>query len=126
SLPYLGCCTPDDAVYRRTRRRALSESNPYFFKGKAAEGIGGPHEGLNMIWPMSIITQALTSTDDREIRQCLRWLKATHAGTGFMHESFDKDNPAQFTRAWFAWANSLFGELIVKLSQERPALLKNA
>jgi meiotically up-regulated gene 157 (Mug157) protein len=74
---------------------------------------------------MSIIAQALTSTDDAEIRQCLRWLKATHAGTGFMHESFDKDNPAKFTRAWFAWANSLFGELIVKLSEERPALLKN-
>jgi meiotically up-regulated gene 157 (Mug157) protein len=43
-----------------------------------------------------------------------------------MHESFDKDNPTKFTRAWFAWANSLFGELIVNLSQERPALLKKA
>jgi meiotically up-regulated gene 157 (Mug157) protein len=125
SLPYLGCCALDNPVYQRTRRRVLSDSNPYFFKGQAAEGIGGPHEGLNMIWPMSIIAQALTSTDDAEIRQCLRWLKATHAGTGFMHESFDKDNPAKFTRAWFAWANSLFGELIVKLSEERPALLKN-
>lgn len=126
SLPYLGCCRLDDRVYQNTRRRALSASNSYFFKGTAAEGIGGPHEGLNMIWPMAIITQALTSTDDAEIRQCLRWLKATHAGTGFMHESFDKDNPAKFTRAWFAWANALFGELIVKLSQERPKVLKSA
>jgi len=125
SLPYLGCCPLDEPVYQRTRRRALSGSNPYFFKGSVAEGIGGPHEGLNMIWPMAIITEALTSMDEAEIRQCLRWLKTTHAGTGFMHESFDKDNPAKFTRAWFAWANSLFGELIVKLSQERPALLKN-
>lgn len=126
SLPYLGCSRLVDPVYQNTRRRALSASNPYFFKGTAAEGIGGPHEGLNMIWPMAIITQALTSTDDAEIRQCLRWLKATHAGTGFMHESFDKDNPAKYTRAWFAWANSLFGELIVKLSQERPQVLKSA
>jgi len=126
SLPYLGYCALDNPVYQRTRRRALSESNPYFFKGTAAQGIGGPHEGLNMIWPMSIITRALTSTDDAEIQQCLQWLKAAHAGTGFMHESFDKDNPTKFTRAWFAWANSLFGELIVKLSQGRPALLKNA
>lgn len=126
SLPYLGCCDVKDSVYQRTRGRVLSEANPYFFKGSAAQGIGGPHEGLNMIWPMALIAQALTSTDDSEIRQCLHWLKTTHAGTGFMHESFEKDDPAKFTRAWFAWANTLFGELIVKLSQERPNLLKGA
>jgi meiotically up-regulated gene 157 (Mug157) protein len=125
SLPYLGCCRLEDPVYQATRRRALGESNPYFFSGTAAKGIGGPHEGLNMIWPMAIIMRTLTSTDDCEIRQCLGWLKTTHAGTGFMHESFDKDNPTKFTRAWFAWANSLFGELIIKLSQERPQLLKS-
>jgi meiotically up-regulated gene 157 (Mug157) protein len=124
-LPYLGCCKKDDAVYQNTRKRALSEKNPYFFKGTAAAGIGGPHEGLNMVWPMALIVQALTSGNEAEIRQCLQWLKTTHAGTGFMHESFDKDNPAKFTRAWFAWANSLFGELIVKLSEERPELLKS-
>ena len=124
SLPYLGCCALGDAVYQRTRRRVLSEDNPYFFKGSAAEGIGGPHEGLDMIWPMGLITRALTSSEDEEIRRCLLWIKTTTAGTGFMHESFHKDNPAKFTRAWFAWANSLFGELIVKLSQERPGLLK--
>jgi meiotically up-regulated gene 157 (Mug157) protein len=125
SLPYLGCCQKEDPVYRHTRKRALSEKNPYFFRGTAAAGIGGPHEGLNMIWPMALIVQALTSENDAEIRQCLHWLKTTHAGTGFMHESFDKDDPAKFTRAWFAWANSLFGELIVQLSDERPELLKN-
>ena len=124
SLPYLGCCTREDAVYQRTRRLVLSENNPYFFKGSAAEGIGGPHEGLDMIWPMALIAQALTSNEDAEIRRCLHWLKTTHAGSGFMHESFHKDDPARFTRAWFAWANTLFGELIVKLSQERPNLLK--
>jgi meiotically up-regulated gene 157 (Mug157) protein len=76
-----------------------------------------------MIWPMALIAQAMTSNDEAEIRQCLRWLKTTHAGTGFVHESFEKDDPAKFTRAWFAWANTLFGELIVKLSEERPNLL---
>jgi meiotically up-regulated gene 157 (Mug157) protein len=124
SLPYLGCCSVEDPLYQRTRTAALSKNNPYFFKGSAADGIGGPHEGLNMIWPMALIAQALTSNDEVEIGQCLRWLKTTHAGTGFMHESFDKDNAAKFTRAWFAWANTLFGELIVKLSTERPHLLK--
>jgi meiotically up-regulated gene 157 (Mug157) protein len=116
SLPYLGCCRVNDPLYRKSRQFVLSESNPYFFKGKAAEGVGGPHEGLNMIWPMSIIMRALTSSDDREIRQCLLWLRDTTAGTGFMHESFQKDDPATFTRKWFAWANTLFGELIVTLA----------
>jgi len=125
-LPYLGCCDVNDPVYQNTRRQALSDANPYFFKGTAAAGIGGPHEGLNMIWPMALIAQAMTTNDEAEIRQCLHWLKTTHAGTGFMHESFEKDDPAKFTRAWFAWANTLFGELIVKLSAERPNLLKSA
>jgi uncharacterized protein len=126
SLPYLGCCEAQDLVYQRTRKLVLSEKNPYYFKGSAAEGIGGPHEGLNMIWPMALIAQALTSSDEEEIRLCLSWLKTTHAGTGFMHESFNKDDASKFTRAWFAWANTLFGELIVKLSQEHPNLLKSA
>jgi uncharacterized protein len=124
SLPYLGCCSLGDAVYQRTRRMVLSERNPYFFKGSAAEGIGGPHAGLDMIWPMGIITRALTSNDDAEIRQCLVWIKTTTAGTGFVHEASNKDDPRKFTRSWFAWGNSLFGELIVRLSEERPGLLK--
>ena len=41
-------------------------------------------------------------------------LQKTHAGTGFMHESFHKDDPKKFTRSWFAWANTLFGELLWK------------
>ena len=123
SLPYLGCCDFNDPTYQRTRRFAQSTDNPYFFKGKAAEGIGGPHIGLNSIWPLSIIMRALTSTDNREILRCLQWLRDTTAGTGFMHESFNKDDPSGFTRAWFAWANTLFGELFLKLAQTRPSLL---
>jgi hypothetical protein len=52
-------------------------------------------------------------------------LKRSHAGTGFMHESFHKDDAAKFTRSWFAWVNGLFGELIVKISRERPELLRS-
>jgi meiotically up-regulated gene 157 (Mug157) protein len=126
SLAYLGCCAADDPRYLRTRARAWSPDNPYFFSGRAAQGIGGPHEGLRMIWPMSIIMWALTSSDDNDIRQCLQWLKITHAGTGFMHEAFDQDDAAKFTRSWFAWANTLFGELIVQLAEQRPGLLQRA
>jgi meiotically up-regulated gene 157 (Mug157) protein len=41
-----------------------------------------------------------------------------------MYEAFNKDNPTNYTRKWFAWANTLFGELIVKLYNEKPELLK--
>jgi meiotically up-regulated gene 157 (Mug157) protein len=124
SLPYLGALAQDDPRYQRTRAAAWSHRNPYFFSGTAAQGIGGPHQGLRMIWPMSLIMRALTTRDAGEIRQCLHWLKTTHAGTGFMHESFDQDDPAHFTRAWFAWANTLFGELIVDLAHRQPELLR--
>ncbi|MFI5136838.1 MAG: glycoside hydrolase family 125 protein [Sphingobacteriales bacterium] len=123
ALPYLGAMSLNDPVYQNTRRMVLSSANPYFFKGKAAEGTGGPHVGLNYIWPMSIIMRALTSTDKAEINKCLRWLKSTHAGTGFMHESFNKDDATDFTRKWFAWANTLFGELIIKTHQYHPEIL---
>lgn len=125
SLPYLGCCDVRDAKYQRTRNFVLSGSNPYFFKGSAAEGVGSPHTGTGQIWPMGIILRALTSTDDHEIRQCLRWLRDTTAGTDFMHESFDDNDPAKFTRPWFAWANTLFGELMVRLAGAKPQLLRD-
>jgi meiotically up-regulated gene 157 (Mug157) protein len=125
SLDYLESVLPEDrAFYARTRGFALSDDNPYFFRGSAAEGIGGPHEGLNYIWPMSIILRAQSATSDQEILQCLRWLRDTTAGTHFMHESFWKDDATKFTRPWFAWANTLFGELILKLATHKPNLLR--
>jgi meiotically up-regulated gene 157 (Mug157) protein len=118
ALPYLGCVDRDDPVYQNTRKLAWSEDNPYFFKGKAAEGIGGPHVGYYMIWPMSITMLAMTSNDDKEISRCIKTLVATDADTGFIHEKFHKDDPKNYTRSWFAWANTLFGELILKIINE--------
>jgi meiotically up-regulated gene 157 (Mug157) protein len=125
SLPYLGCVDRDDPIYQNTRKFVWSPGNPYFFRGKAAEGIGGPHVGYDMIWPMSLIMKAITSNSDDEIKYCIRTLRDTDSGTGFMHESFDKDNPEKFTRSWFAWANTLFGELILKLINEGKINLLN-
>lgn len=124
ALPYLDSLPVTDPLYQNTRRFVLSLDNPYFFKGKVAEGIGGPHVGIDFIWPMAITMRALTSTDKLEITRCLHMLKNTHAGTGFMHEGFHKDNASNFTRKWFAWANTLFGELIVKLHAHHPDLLQ--
>jgi len=123
SLPYLGAVKRSDKVYRNTRRFLLSSANPYYCIGTAASGLGGPHVGVDMIWPLGVIMQGLTSTDDDEIRQCLDTLRRTHAGTGFMHEAFNKDDPQKFTRNWFAWANTLFGEFVLKTMDERPGLM---
>lgn len=123
SLPYLNVLSTEDEIYKNTRKFVLSTDNPYYFKGSAAEGIGGPHVGQDMIWPMSITMRALTSTDKEEIRWCIETLRKTHAGTGFMHESFHKDDPANFSRKWFAWSNTLFGELLWKTFNNNPGLL---
>jgi meiotically up-regulated gene 157 (Mug157) protein len=123
ALPYLNS-SPDAALYGRTRAFVWSERNPWFFRGKAGEGIGGPHEGAGMIWPMSQTIYALTSTSEDEIRNALRMLKIGSAGSGFIHESYFKDDAKKFTRAWFAWANTLFGELVAHLAETRPGLLR--
>jgi meiotically up-regulated gene 157 (Mug157) protein len=120
SLPYL--TGTNNEIFKNTRKFVLSEENPFFYKGKVAEGVGGPHAGVNRIWPLGIIMRGLTSASDLDIRSCLLQLQTTHAGTGFMHETFQKDNPADFTRKWFAWANTLFGEFIWKVYRERRNL----
>lgn len=115
ALPYISAVKKDDPIYLNTRRLVWGPDNPYFFSGKAGAGIGGPHCGLDRIWPMSYVLKALTATDDAEVRECLALLEKSDAGTGFMHESYDKDNPAHYSRSWFAWANTLFGELVLDL-----------
>ncbi len=124
SLPYLGYCSSKDPLYLNTRKFSLSHANPWFYEGKFANGIGGPHVGEKKIWPLGLVMQALTSNDDSEIIDCLTMLKKTHAGTGFIHESFNIDDPKKFSRSWFAWANTIFGELILHLYHEKPELLK--
>lgn len=123
SLPYLGWCGAADPTYQRTRKRILSDDNPWFRRGRAAAGVGSPHTPGNRVWPIAIIMRALTSTSDLEVADCLRMLATTDAGTGFMHEAFHVDDPNQFSRPWFAWANSLFGELMLTVASQRPRAL---
>lgn len=135
-LPYLGAAglsaarggaadesAADRALYARTRAFVWSARNPYFFQGTAGEGIGGPHVGRDMVWPMSQMVYALTSDSDAEIRGALTMLKGSARGFGFMHESYNKDDAKKFTRPWFAWANTLFGELVGEVAVTRPGLV---
>ena len=118
SLPYLEACGADDPIYRNTRSFVLSSSNPYYYEGALAKGIGSPHTPEGYIWHISLCVQAMTSTDDDEILSLVKMLLTTHGGTGFMHEGFDPNAPENFTRDWFAWANSMFGELIYRLHEQ--------
>ena len=125
SLAYLRCVDRNDPLWQRTAAAAWSEANPYWSRGKVIEGIGGPHVGLGQVWPMSLIIRAFShGSDMRTLRNILRMLSNSDANTGFIHEAVDQNDPAKFTRDWFAWANGLFGELIVHLAATNPKLLQ--
>lgn len=126
AAPYLGYCAQNDPIYQNTRKMLWSDNNPYFFSGKDGEGIGGPHVGLDMAWPMSSIIKALTTDDAAEVKACIKMLRNTDGNTGYMHEAFNVNDHTKFTRSWFAWANNLFGELIVKTYNEHPEVLKGS
>ena len=121
AMPYMGYCSAADATYQATRRFVLSPANPYYFAGKAAQGIGSPHTPHGFIWPISLCIQGITSQSESEKLKLLDMVMNTDAGTGLMHEGFHKDDPNQFTRPWFAWANSMFAEFVMALCE--PPLL---
>lgn len=114
SLPYLECCRNDDLIYQNTRAFILSRSNPYYFEGKYAKGVGSPHTPTGYVWPIGMIVQALTAIEQEEAKELLNMLMISDGGSGCMHESLDPDRPEKYTRDWFAWANSLFAYLILK------------
>ncbi len=123
SIPYFSTALDGDPVALNTRRYALGTENPWYFQGTAAEGVGSVHTGKDKVWPLGLMMRVITSHDDAEIVACLGMLKNSTAGTGFMHESFNKDDPTKFSRKWFAWANNLFGEMMIKVLREKPQLL---
>ncbi|WMJ22084.1 glycoside hydrolase family 125 protein [Paludicola sp. MB14-C6] len=112
AIPYLGYTNASNPIYQNTRKFILSKDNPYYYEGTAAKGIGSPHTPNNYIWHISLTMQILTSTNPDEIADCLNMIATTHAGTNFMHEGFDVNNPHNFTREWFAWANTLFAQMV--------------
>lgn len=115
ALPYLGICPADDEIYQNTRRFILSSRNPWYYKGSAACGIGSPHTPEGYIWPIGLIIQGMTSLDRKEQMDLLHTLVNTDASCMAMHESFDVNDPSKFTRSWFAWADSLFCEYVMRL-----------
>lgn len=126
ALPLLGFCKTSDPIYINTRKMILlKDGNPYYLKGKAFKGIGGPHVGLRNAWPMSLLVQAMTSDDDDEIEELLDLVKKA-SPLGLIHESVDVGNVEDYTRSWFAWANSVFAQTILDLAERKPHLLFGA
>jgi meiotically up-regulated gene 157 (Mug157) protein len=112
SIPYLGYLPVTDTTYQTTRRFVLSNRNPYYFSGTYASGVGSPHTPHGYVWPMALVMQAMTSTDQSEIERVLGYLAASDTGDHRLHESFDPNAPKTFTRADFAWPNALYKELL--------------
>ncbi|KAK7529703.1 hypothetical protein IWX50DRAFT_711192 [Phyllosticta citricarpa] len=123
ALPLLGFVDASDETYQNTRRMILEKTgNPYFLKGKSFQGIGGPHIGLQNAWPMSLLVQAMTSSDDDEIMNAISYVR-NGSRLGLVHESVDVNFIKSYTRSWFAWANSVFAQTILDLAERKPHLL---
>jgi len=111
SMPLSGYAAADDPTYVATRRLLLSAENPFYYSGTHAAGIGSPHTPPDQVWPIALAVQGLTSTSAQERQRLLELLRDTTGGTGQMHESFHVEDPSNFTREWFSWANAMFCEL---------------
>lgn len=121
AAPYLGYCDETDPVYLATRKTLLSKENPYYYEGKFAKGIGSSHTPENYIWPIAVSIEGMTTSDKSEKKRILDMLAATTGGTGLMHEGVNVDNPDEFTREWFSWANMMFCELVMDYYDIRVA-----
>jgi len=125
SIPYLGY-DYDPTIFVNTKRFLFSKDNPMFHEGKhdgvAYAGIGSPHTKFiaSSIWPMAMIMEGLVSNNATHKVVLVEKLLASSAGTGWMHESFNPNNPAKFSRPWFCWPDSLFAELVMSLTEACP------
>lgn len=123
ALPVMGFCSANDKIYKNTRKMILeNQGNPYYLTGRSFHGIGGPHVGVSHAWPMSLLVAAMTSNDDKEIMENLDMVKKT-SSLGLVHESVNVNAVRDYTRSWFAWANSVFAQTILDIARRKPHLI---
>ena len=116
SLPKLGFCSAEDAVYLATREWLLSREHEYFVDQNGFTGFASEHTPANWIWPISMATIGLTSLNADISQEMIDQLERSDGGTGDMHESFMSTDPAQFTRPWFSWADMTYVDLVVTVN----------
>ncbi|KAI9930439.1 hypothetical protein ASPWEDRAFT_461033 [Aspergillus wentii DTO 134E9] len=123
ALPLLGFTDQNNKVYKNTRKMILEKAgNPYYLSGSAFHGIGGPHIGLQYAWPMSLLVQAMTTDSDSEIIESINLVRNSSL-LGLVHESINVNDIKDYTRSWFAWANSVFAQTILKVAAQKPHLI---
>lgn len=113
AAPYFGYTAPGDRYYENTRRFLLSQDNPSFYQGLKARGIGSYHTPDKWVWPLALIVEGMTATTRPEKQDVLAQLLNSDPGDHLLHESFNPDDPRQFTRQDFGWPNSLFSEFVM-------------
>ncbi|HZO92775.1 MAG TPA: glycoside hydrolase family 125 protein [Candidatus Baltobacteraceae bacterium] len=113
SIPYFGYLPKTNSLYLATRAFVLSDRNPYFFKGKYAQGVGSPHTPHGYVWPLALCVEALTATNEAEVDRVFGYIAASDVGDHRLHESFNADWPEAYTRQDFAWPNALYAELVL-------------
>ena len=118
SIPYIGYAPADDKIYKNTRKYLLSFDNEFYFEGKYAKGIGSSHTPGKNVWHMALVMQGMTAITKEEKLEMLDMIVRTDAGTGYLHESFNVDNPYEYSREWFTWPNSLFAEFVERCVDE--------
>jgi hypothetical protein len=121
-LPYIGWCSTDDATYLNTRKFTLSSDDPYYYTGKYASGLGSPHTPKGWVWPLGMIDVALTTTKRSEITHAIDMLDQSDTINGLMHESVNPNDPTQFTRPDFGWANAFWADLLFRTVAGYPAV----
>lgn len=125
SIPYFGYVNAHDVVYKATRNFVLSPRDPYYFTGKYAAGIGSPHTPHGYVWPLSLVMQVLTSTDQGEIDRVMGYIAASDTGDHRLHESFNADWPESYTRDDFAWPNALYAQMMLGRQGRLPPILES-
>ncbi|MHC9532168.1 glycoside hydrolase family 125 protein [Dellaglioa sp. L3N] len=114
SLPFLGYVSSDNALYQRTRTFILSNQNPFYYSGSYLKGIGSPHTPKNYIWPISLAMEGLTSNNPEVMKSKLDIISQSDNDTLQCHEGIDVNDPSNFTRDWFSWANMTYCQLALR------------
>ncbi|HEV2879331.1 MAG TPA: glycoside hydrolase family 125 protein [Candidatus Eremiobacteraceae bacterium] len=114
ALPAMGLVAHYDPLYTNSRRFSLSHDNPYYYRGRYGAGLGSPHTRTGWVWPLGIVSQALTASTPGEVAEGIEQIRALDGKRGLLYESVDPDRPWHYTRGEFGWANAAYAELIFR------------
>lgn len=122
TMPWYGWSATNDQIYLNTRRFTLGFDDPYYYSGKYATGLGSPHTPKGWVWPLGIVGAALTATQPYDIVNAIDMLDRSDTLNSLMHESVNPNDPQEFTRPEFGWANAFWADLLFRTVAGYPAV----